>query len=98
MKRLPLTGDITRVVDGLAFVSESEREALRVALAQRATTVAAELGRPIRINDAIAALTDAFAEHLDLTFEPNELSAREQQRIARLLDERYRHPAWTGKN
>ena len=95
---LPLTGDITRVVDGLAFASEGEREDLRGALAQRATTVAAELGRPVSINDAIAALTGAFAQHLDLTFEPGELSAREQQRCDRLLDERYRHPAWTGKS
>lgn len=95
---LPLTGDVTRVVDGLAFAAETEREALRQALAQRATTVAAELGRAVDINHAISVLTDAFAEHLGLTFEPGELSAGEQQRVTRLLDERYRQPAWTGKN
>ncbi|MBK6429392.1 MAG: biotin/lipoate A/B protein ligase family protein [Anaerolineae bacterium] len=95
---LPLTGDITRVVDGLAVASADEREALRLTLGQRATTVEAELGKPIDIHAAMVALAGAFAEHLHLSFEPGELSAREQQRVERLLSERYRHPAWTGKN
>lgn len=95
---LPLTGNITRVVDGLSFASADEREALRRILAQRATTVEAELARPVDSAEAMAALTDAFAQRLGVTLTPGEISPQEQQRVERLLNERYLHPAWTGKN
>ncbi len=91
---LPLTGDIARVVEALAIPTQVERDALRSALRRRATTVAAELGRPIAVETAIAVLASAFADSLDVTLVPGGLSAREEQRVELLLRERYCHPDW----
>src|SRR5690606_30944907 len=41
---LPLFGDVARICDALHFDSESEREAARVTVRQRATTLAEVLG------------------------------------------------------
>ncbi len=50
---LPLVGDLTRVVDCLAFEDEAEREALRASLKGHAATVEELLGRVVSYEEAV---------------------------------------------
>ena len=92
---LPLRGDVARIVDGLAFGDEAEREALRCALRQRAVTVAEVLGRDVSFAAAAQALAEGFAAALNLTLIPGELTAWEQARAAELREMKYGTMSWT---
>jgi lipoate-protein ligase A len=96
---LPLTGDITRLIDVLAL-PEDEQESLRHQLAQRAGTLAQALGvaddAPIVQFASVAeALTTGFAQTLGVTFKRGTLSATELRESARLIREQYTNPDWT---
>jgi lipoate-protein ligase A len=96
---LPLTGDITRLIDLLAL-SEVERSALRTQLAARAGTLAQALGVPedsalVQFEEVAEALTKGFAQTLHLSFQRRPLSAAETQGAARLIREQYGNLAWT---
>jgi lipoate-protein ligase A len=93
---LPLDGDITRIVACLAL-SDAEREAQRRDLRTRATTLAESLGRTVPFALVAQALADGFAEALDLTLIPGELTARERALAADLRSTRYAAPDWTGR-
>jgi lipoate-protein ligase A len=92
---LPLTGDLTRLVDCLAFDDEAAREALRVSLAHHATTVEEILGRVPSLDEAADALITGFTEALDMTLTPGNLSPIETAWAAELEQEKYRQPEWT---
>lgn len=92
---LPLTGDLTRLVDCLAFTDEAEREALRVSLARHAATVEAILGRVPSLDEAATALIGGFTEALQMTLLPGALSATETAWAAELERDKYRQPDWT---
>ena len=85
---LPLFGDIARVVDWLAFGDVYEREALRMHLRARATTLEAALGRPVGFAEAAAALARGFAQALNLTLEPATVTEAEQRRMAAILPDK----------
>ena len=53
---LPLTGDLTRLIDCLATADEAEREALRASLRDHAITVEEALGRRVEFATAAAAI------------------------------------------
>lgn len=93
---LPLYGDITRIVAYLAL-SDAERQAQRRDLRTRATTLAESLGRTIPFALVASALADGFAEALDLTLTPGELTAHERALAADLRSTRYAAPDWTGR-
>lgn len=92
---LPLTGDVTRIVDYLRFADEAERQALRAALAARATTVEALLGRAVGFHEVAEAIAQGFAQALALDLIPGELSPAEIAAAQRLVDEKYGTEAWT---
>ncbi|MDH7485936.1 MAG: lipoate--protein ligase family protein [Anaerolineae bacterium] len=92
---LPLRGDVTRIVDGLAFADQAERETLRQALRRRASTVAEVLGWEVSFVAAAEALAAGFAAALDLILIPGPLSAWEQARAAELRRTKYTTTAWT---
>jgi len=94
---LPLAGDLTRVVDCLAFADEAEREALRGSLQGHATTAEDLAGRPISFAEAEAAMIAGFAEALAIDLIPGELTAAERNWAAELLRERYGSPEWTAR-
>ena len=94
---LPLTGDITRLVDTLALADEAERSRLRVDLTDRATTVEAVLGRPVGFAEAAAAVRAGFGEALGIRFEEGELSAQESDAARQLEREVYAAGEWNGK-
>jgi lipoate-protein ligase A len=91
---LPLTGDITRLIDCLALPSEEERDALRRALAERAATVEDITGRCVSLEEAATALTAGFSEALGLSFIPDELSEVERGWVDELVRDRYQDVEW----
>jgi lipoate-protein ligase A len=92
---LPLTGDLTRVVECLALPSEAEREALRRSLAAHATTVETLTGRQVTLQEAADALGAGFAAALDIELIPGDLTPTERAWVAELVTEKYGNPDWT---
>jgi lipoate-protein ligase A len=96
---LPLTGDITRLVELLALPL-GERVELRRQLVERAGTLAQALGvdedAPVVQFHAVAqALAKGFARSLNLSFKAGLLSAEEIRTASRLIREQYANPSWT---
>lgn len=92
---LPLTGDLTRICQALAFVNEAAREQAAARLLARATTVESVLGRAVSWETATQAFVHGFESELGLKFEEGELSASEAARAEELVRVKYAHPAWT---
>ena len=92
---LPLTGDLTRICQALAFESETAREDASKRLLARATTVESALGRVVSWETAAQALTCAFETELGLCFGRGKLSEAETKRAEELVREKYDHPSWT---
>ena len=92
---LPLTGDLTRICQALAFESESARENAAQRLLARAITVESALERAVTWDMAAQAFIHAFEEQLGLCFEKGELSESESRRAEELVREKYDHPSWT---
>ncbi len=94
---LPLTGNLARITDALAFPDdESRKEAARRLLA-RATTVESVLGRRVGWNTAAQAFTNAFSIILELTLNEGKLTNSEQARADELVHDRYGHPDWMSR-
>lgn len=94
---LPLVGDLTRITQALVFNSAEARHAAGARLLRRATTVETVLGRPVDWDSAAAAFRDGFEQELDLRLTAGTLSASEADRAEALVQEKYAHPAWTGR-
>jgi lipoate-protein ligase A len=92
---LPLTGDLARVVECLAFADEAERAALRASLRRHAATAEELAGRPISYAEALEALIAGMVGALDLALIPGELSAEEAAAAAALMSTKYVGAAWT---
>lgn len=94
---LPLVGDVTRLVDVVVFHDEAERAAQRQALAERATTVEAALGKGVSFEAAAAALAAGFSDALDIQLEPGDLTPSELDMTISLQRDQYAAQAWTAK-
>jgi lipoate-protein ligase A len=94
---LPLTGDLTRILQALVFPDETARARASVRLLERATTVASALGRTVSWEQAAQAFTASFPAALGMDLLPGSLSARERTRAEVLAREKYSHPEWSGK-
>lgn len=97
---LPLTGDITRLVDVLALEDDA-RARLHDELAQRACTLAQALGVAdddplLDFGHVARTLAAAFAGELALTFKPSALAPAELRRSAELIRTQFADDAWTG--
>ncbi len=94
---LPLTGDITRVVDCLHLPAAGERAALHEMLATRATTLAEVMPQPPSFDEVAQVMIEAFQATLDIDLEPGTLDPNEEARVTRLLASHYRSEAWTAR-
>ena len=94
---LPLTGDLTRVVDSLAFADEAEREALRNSLQGHAVTAEELAGRPISYAEAETAMIAGFGEALAVDLVFGELTDAERAWAAELRRDRYGSAEWTAR-
>ena len=92
---LPLHGDLTRIVQTLAFENNSIRDDTAVRLLKRATTAESHLQRVISWETAAQALVGAFRQRLGIEFERGELLGSEKARAEELIREKYAHPDWT---
>lgn len=95
---LPLTGDLTRIVDALAFPDETARQAARERLPGRALTLEIALGRAASFDEVAEVMARGFAQALNLTLVPGELTAAEQETAARVRREKYASDSWTNKS
>jgi lipoate-protein ligase A len=94
---LPLAGDLTRVVECLAFEDEADREALRRSLQGHAATAEELAGRPIGYDEAEAAMITGFGEALGIELVDGELTGAERAWAAELVRDRYGNAAWTSR-
>jgi len=94
---LPLTGDLTRILQALVFPDEDSRTRAAKRLLERATTVEAFLGRPVSWEEAAQAYISAFRGTLKLDLQPGELSLAEKARSEELVKIKYASPNWTGR-
>jgi lipoate-protein ligase A len=92
---LPLFGDLSRIISVLKFSDDSAQSLAKTRLLQHATTVELILGKRIEWQEASNAFQHAFAETLNLNFQPGELSQKEWIRAKELVDEKYAHSEWT---
>jgi lipoyl(octanoyl) transferase len=93
---LPLEGEITRIVEYLAF-PEAERQAQRRALRARACTLEEALGRRVPFAEAARSLAEGFAEALGVTLIPGGITAEEEAQANALYHTRYATGEWTAR-
>ncbi len=92
---LPLHGDITRLVEVMAFEDERQRQAFRAHLAERATTLEAALGRRVSFWEAAAVLLDGLNSVLEVDFEEQSLTPQELDLAREIEAEKYGAYDWT---
>jgi lipoate-protein ligase A len=90
---LPLYGDLNRILDALNFSAE-ERTRQAGLLPQRATTLEQVLGKTLCYDEAVAAMIEGFAQHLNLTLREMPLTEAEQVRANKLRTEQYASDSW----
>jgi lipoyl(octanoyl) transferase len=94
---IPLTGDLTRILQVLAFPDERSRTLATERLLRRATTVETALNRKVSWDEAAAATITAFGRVLALELQPGKLTPNEENRAVDLVQIKYGHPSWTEK-
>ena len=92
---LPLTGDLSRIVQALVFPDDASRQRAAERLLLRATTVESVLGQVVNWEKAKQAFVQAFESQLGISFEIGELTESELVRTEELVSEKYAHPSWT---
>jgi lipoate-protein ligase A len=93
----PLTGDVGRICEALAFRDEAARDRARALVYERATTFAAAAGFAVSWDEAADAIANAFARRFSLEFELSSLTPSERSRAEELARTRYGSPEWTLK-
>jgi lipoyl(octanoyl) transferase len=94
---MPLTGDLTRILQVLAFPDEESRTHAAERLLKRATTVEIALNRTVTWEEAAQAAMTAFGSVLTLNLQPGSLSFEEENRTKELVRIKYGHSSWTEK-
>lgn len=94
---LPLTGDLTRILQVLHFPDEESRLQAADRLLKRATTVESALHRKVPWDEAARAYITAFESVLALDLQPGILTEKEKKRTEELVRVKYGHPSWTEK-
>jgi lipoate-protein ligase A len=89
---LPLSGDLTRILQVLVYPDEDSRARAAVRLQECATTVESALGRLVTWEQAAGAYAAAFREVLNLDLQTGETSAAELRRAEELEKTKYDHP------
>jgi lipoate-protein ligase A len=89
---LPLSGDLTRILQALTYPDEDSRTRAAARLLDRAGTVESLLGLPVSWEEAAQAVIGAFREVLQLDLQLSALTPREAARAAQLAETKYAHP------
>lgn len=94
---LPLTGDLARICDALAYDSPLRRTQARAQVRGRAATLEEALGRIVSWSQAAEAVAQGFADAFDLDFYEESLSRDEQAEVNDIMERVYLNPDWTHK-
>lgn len=94
---LPLRGDVGRIAEVLSLPGDEQRAALRLALRDRSTTVAAVLGSDPGFECLAEALARGWAEALGVIWQRDALCPWEHARAAELRETKYANRAWTDR-
>lgn len=94
---LPLTGDLTRILQILVFPDEAARRRAAERLLKRATTLEMALGRRISWDEAARAVITAFGSVHELSLIPGNLTPDEESRTRELVRLKYGNPTWTDR-
>lgn len=94
---LPLYGDIALICDALVYPDEASREAAKVQVRERATTLESVAGYTLTWDEAANAVISGFAQTFDIEFIPSTLSTYESHCVEQCAVEQYAHPNWTHK-
>ncbi len=86
---LPLSGDLTRILQVLVFPDEESRSRAAGRLLRRATTVETALGRQVTWEEAARAYVAAFESVLALDLQPGNLTPAETERAEELVRVKY---------
>ena len=92
---LPLTGDLARITQALAYPDVESRLQAGPRVLRHATTVESVLGRKVTWSETAQAFQDAFLETFAVSMYRMELSATEEERVLALCEEKYSLPLWT---
>jgi lipoate-protein ligase A len=95
---LPLSGDLTRIVQVLRYPNDSSRTEAAERLLSHATTVESVLGFRGDWWIASQAMISAFSSILGLKLIPGGLTPSEGRRAWELYEQKYNHPSWTEKS
>ena len=87
---LPLTGDLARICDALAYPDEIEREAARQTVLERAITLNDALGHPVTWDEAAEAVSEGFEAVFGIELVLSGLTEWERERADLLADEKHR--------
>lgn len=91
---LPLTGDLSRICDALAYPDEDSREAARQIVLDRALTLENALGRSISWDEAAEAVSEGFETIFGIELVLAGLTDSEMARAEQLADEKHRSPEY----
>ena len=94
---LPISGDLTRIIDVLHYIDESQREQARRDLLDHATTVERVLGYKGDWWITSYAFEIAFQKILNIELNKMDLSPAEGHRAVELYHEKYNHTEWINK-
>jgi lipoate-protein ligase A len=94
---VPLSGDVSEVVDYLRL-GEKEKERARAVLRERAATLLQVLQRQISFSEAAAALTTGLAAELQVNWETAGFSDYELAAAERLVKEKYGNESWNRRS
>jgi len=91
----PLCGDLTRIIQVLAFSDATKQEQARKRLLQRAITAERASGKRVSWEESAAAFKQAFQEKLNLELKVDRISRWEEERAGELLRAKYSNHEWT---
>jgi lipoyl(octanoyl) transferase len=94
---LPLTGDIARICDALAYPDEATRDAAREHVRERAITLQDACGQLIPWDQTAEALANGFIETFDLYLNHESLSNSEQQSAQHFAETLYWTQEWNAR-
>jgi lipoate-protein ligase A len=91
---LPLSGDVGRIVDGLAFDSITDREAARTRIRRRAITVEQALNRSVSWEEAADAFIHGFETEFEIDLLPFTIPSDWDPILQDIKHTRYRNQDW----
>ena len=91
---LPLSGDLARITQALAYGDDNERDTAAQRLLSKALTLESALGRRVSWDETDQALAASFEEQLNLTLVPGALTPEECGMAEELVKEKYGHDDW----